>query len=120
MRFEVSAQSSCPPSRTDPVRWRTMPRMARKVVVLPAPLRPRSVTTSPSRTAKLMPCSTWDSPYHACRYATSSSPSGSALPEIGLSLLRVFRLFGVGPFGQHPAARQHRDDMREVGHHREI
>ena len=37
--------SSRAPSLTEPVRRRMTPMMARSVVVLPAPLRPRSVTT---------------------------------------------------------------------------
>jgi hypothetical protein len=34
----------------------------RKVVVLPAPLRPMSVTTSPSPTVSETPCKMWASP----------------------------------------------------------
>ena len=59
--------SSLPSKRTEPVRWPTMPMIDFSVVVLPAPLRPSSVTTSPGSTSKLTPCSTWDSPYQACR-----------------------------------------------------
>ena len=39
--------SSRPSKRTEPVRWPTMPMIDFSVVVLPAPLRPSSVTTSP-------------------------------------------------------------------------
>ena len=36
---------------------RTMPQMARSVVVLPAPLAPSSVVMPPGSSAKLTPCS---------------------------------------------------------------
>ena len=48
MRSLVSPMSSLPSNDTDPVRWPTMPMIDFKVVVLPAPLRPSSVTTSPA------------------------------------------------------------------------
>src|SRR5512132_2160307 len=62
----------------EPVRRGTMPMMDLSVVVLPAPLRPSSVATSPPRTSKSTPCRMCDSPYHACRAATSrrTAPAG--------------------------------------------
>ena len=45
--FDGSATSSRGPKRTDPRRWRTMPMIDFRVVVLPTPLRPSRVTTSP-------------------------------------------------------------------------
>ena len=50
----------------------TSPMIDFMVVVLPAPLRPSSVTTSPSATRKSTPCSTWLSPYQAFRPFTSN------------------------------------------------
>ena len=41
--------------RTEPVRLPMMPITDFSVVVLPAPLRPSSVTTSPALTLKFMP-----------------------------------------------------------------
>ena len=41
--------------RTEPVRLPIIPITDFSVVVLPAPLRPSSVTTSPAFTLKLMP-----------------------------------------------------------------
>ena len=41
--------------RIEPVRLPMMPMIDFSVVVLPAPLRPSSVTTSPAFTLKLMP-----------------------------------------------------------------
>ena len=67
-----------------------MPMIDFSVVVLPAPLRPSSVTTSPSKTSKVTPCRMWDSPYQACssfdRQQRRACPdSGMADPEIGLA-----------------------------------
>src|SRR5438874_885265 len=77
MRLDGSPISSVPQNRTEPVRWPRMPMIARRVVVLPAPLRPSRVATSPSSTAKSMPCRTCDSPYQACNPSTSSSGGAS-------------------------------------------
>src|SRR5918995_639641 len=60
-----------------PLRRPTKPITARSVVVLPAPLRPSRVTTSPGATSRPTPCRMWLSPYQASRPDTSSS----ALPE---------------------------------------
>ena len=53
---EALAMSSLPSNRADPARRSTIPMIDFSVVVLPAPFRPSSVTTSPSRTSKVMPC----------------------------------------------------------------
>ena len=58
---------SRPLNMIDPARRGTSPMIDFIVVVLPAPLRPSRVTTSPSPTWKSTPCSTWLSPYHAFR-----------------------------------------------------
>src|SRR5215831_7916897 len=93
-----------------------MPMIDFSVVVLPAPLRPSSVTTSPARTSKVTPCSTCDSPYHACRFSiASSAASGMTHSEIGLAHLGVRRHGGVVAFGEHAAAGEHRDAVAQVG-----
>ena len=69
---------SWPSKRIVPVRLPMMPITDFSVVVLPAPLRPSSVTTSPACTLKLMPCRMWDSPYQACRFCTDSTGSPAA------------------------------------------
>ena len=46
----------------EPVRRPTMFMIALSVVLLPAPLRPSSVTSSPRLTTKSIPCKMWDSP----------------------------------------------------------
>ncbi len=58
---------SRPLNTIEPARRGTRPMIDFIVVVLPAPLRPSSVTTSPSPTSKSTPCSTWLSPYQAFR-----------------------------------------------------
>src|ERR1700754_1989745 len=98
------------------------------VGVLPAPLRPSSVTTSPAFTLKLMPCRMCDSPYQASRLETDSTCASAALPgasaiftsgmtgpQIGFLDALVLRQVGVIAFGEHLAARQHGDDVGEIG-----
>src|SRR2546423_982789 len=106
------------------MRLPTMPMMDLSVVVLPAPLRPSSVTTSPANTSKAAPCSTWDSPYQACSPSTASkgAPPGLSMadPEVGLAHARVGGYRLVVALGEHSAAREHGDAVREVGDHAEI
>src|SRR5215467_344073 len=94
------------------------------VVVLPAPLRPRSVTTSPAGTSNVTPCSTCDSPYHALRSRTASNgaPAGTAAPDavpatrssgmrcpqIGFDHRGMPGHVLVAAFGQDFASREHR------------
>ena len=72
MASEVHAIVSAPSKHTEPLRRSTMPMIDFSVVVLPTPLRPSSVTTSPGRTSKVTPCRMCDSPYQACRSFTAS------------------------------------------------
>src|SRR3989449_8048627 len=107
-------------NRIEPCRRPTMPMIAFMVVVLPAPLRPRSVTTSPSRTSNSMPCRMCDSPYQAFKPLTASSRSAMAGAQVGLDHLRIFRNAGVVAFGEDLAALQDRDPVGKRRHHREI
>src|SRR5690242_19230203 len=106
------------PSKTiEPLRFARMPMIDFRVVVLPAPLRPSSVTTSPGATSKVMPCSTCDSPYQVSSPLTASigaaAPAGAgrvasaasamADPDIGLDHPRILRDGGVFALGQHLA-----------------
>src|SRR2546421_2423595 len=122
--FEESPTSSRPSKRTEPLRWPTMPMIDLSVVVLPAPLRPSSVTTSPARTSNAAPCRICDSPYQACSPSTASSgapdTSGMAGPHIGFAHVRIVRDGRVIALGQHPPARQNRDAVREVRDDAEI
>src|SRR5947209_1721785 len=122
MRLEARPTSSLPRKTTEPCRCGVIPMMARKVVVLPAPLRPSKVTTSPRPTAKLMPCRMWDSPYQACRPSTPSSDgavtagSGMTGSQISFHDLGVLRHGAVVALGEDAAAGQHGDDIGEIGH----
>src|SRR6266851_9655503 len=126
IRFEASRAISLPRKTTEPRRCGTIPIIALSVVVLPAPLRPSRVTTSPSATVKLIPWRMCDSPYQACSSSTRNSSlpdagaSGMTGPEIGLDHLRILRYRGVIAFGQDAAAGQHRNRVREVGDDRQV
>src|SRR5688572_9606382 len=105
--------------------WRrgTRPMMERKVVVLPAPLRPSSVTTSPSWTSSVTPCSTWLSPCQASRSRISSLRgriAGSFGAEIGGDDLGVAAHRGVVALGQYAPADQHGDGVAEPLHDLEV
>src|SRR3954468_3429226 len=118
---------STPSNAIEPVRFPRMPMIDFMVVVLPAPLRPSRVTTSPGWTSKLMPCRTCDSPYQALRSRTASSGAAAAFgagatasalsgmgdSDIGFDHARVLRHRGIIAFGQDLAARQHRDPLRQ-------
>src|SRR5918993_2376553 len=121
MERDGSRIVSTPPKLTEPVRFGRMPMIDFRVVVLPAPLRPRSVTTSPACTSNVIPCRTCDSPYHASRSCTprrgawavagaarsASIVSGmGAGSDIGLDDLGVLRHRRVIAFGEDAPARQ--------------
>src|SRR5215207_9425056 len=72
----------------------------------------------------------WDSPYQACRSETEriSAPAGLAAasaifnsvmagPQIGFLHALVPGQFGIIAFGQHLPARQHGDDVGQIGDH---
>src|SRR5215212_7401479 len=125
MRFDGSPTSSVPRKRTEPVRCGRMPMIARRVVVLPAPLRPSRVATSPSSTVKFMPCRTCDSPYQACNPSTSSSGGAPSLsrmagPHIGLDHLGIVGNRQVVALGEDAAAGQDGDGLRQIGDDRQI
>src|SRR4029077_7976500 len=101
---------------TLPSRRGTRPMIDFSVVVLPAPLRPSSVTTSPSRTSKSTPCRMWLSPYQALRPFTSSMRR----PQIGGDHVGVGRDRAVVALGQDAPAGQHGDDVAKPFHDREV
>src|SRR5215510_8636479 len=120
----VKPISSLPSWRTDPVRLPTIPMIDLSVVVLPAPLRPSKVTTSPDPTSNVTPCRTWDSPYQACSPSTAKSGaafgSGMTDPEIGFAHAGVGRDRFVVAFRQDAPAREHRDAVGQIGNDAEI
>src|SRR5262245_29227010 len=100
-----------------------MPMIDFSVVVLPAPLRPRSVTTSPANTSKVTPCRTWDSPYQAWRSSTARSGSAMASiarSQVGFDHLGIPRHAGVVALGDDLAAGEHRDGVGQVFHHAQV
>src|SRR5438445_565779 len=121
IRLEGSAIVSVPSSRTEPSRRPTIPIFDLSVVVLPTPLRPRRVTTSPRRTSNSTPCRMCDSPYQACRPPTESSAvSGMLGPQVGLDDFGMLRDRIVIPLRDDLAAREHRDPVREVGDYAQV
>src|SRR5256885_12294282 len=90
------------------------------VVVLPAPLRPTRVTSSPLRTSRSTPWRTWDSPYQAWSLPTESSASGMLRPQIGGDHGRILRDAQVVAFGEHLAAGEYSDALGEAGDHAEV
>src|SRR5438477_5792669 len=122
-----SPVGSRPSKRTEPLRCSAMPMIAFKVVVLPTPLRPNKVTTSPARTSKVTPCRMYDSPYHAWRSCTASMGgdeagffSSMARPKIGFAHRRIARHSLIIAFGQNLATCEHSDAVAQIGHHAEI
>src|SRR5947209_20521724 len=125
IRSEEAREISWPSKRIEPERLPMMPITDFRVVVLPAPLRPSSVTTSPAFTLKSTPCRMWDSPYQASRFSTASTGlpaaaavgrsaivnSGMPRPQIRFLDALVLGQFGVVALRQHVAARQHGDDI---------
>ena len=98
----------CRAGGSTPSRRRRMPMIARKVVVLPAPLRPSSVTVSPSRMSRSTPCRTWLSPYQALSPRTSRRGALLMLgSHIGFAHARILadRVVGRRRRGSRRAAR---------------
>src|SRR5689334_20306540 len=100
-----------------------MPMIDLSVVVLPAPLRPSNVTTSPSCTSNATPWRMWDSPYQACRSLTARRDARtSSMPHSHVSLAH----FGIRGHGvvitlrQHTSAREDRDVIGQIGDDRKI
>ena len=62
MRKAGQRSVRCPSKAIAPERGGVKPMIERTVVVLPMPLRPSSVTTSPRLTSSDMPNSAWLSP----------------------------------------------------------
>src|SRR3954467_11382725 len=122
---------SVPSKVTAPSICRCRPMTERSRVVLPAPLRPTRVTTSPGATSMLTSVRTRASPYQAERPETSSMRDSSCLAMACAVavVVRVSSLMGcsevcrdaplvgahlvVGPLRQHLTRLEHRDGVRE-------
>src|ERR1700689_3213095 len=120
MRSEVKPTVSRPSKFAEPERLPTMPMIDFRVVVLPAPLRPSRVTTSPGRTSKSTPCRMCDSPYQACKPSTLSCASAILDTEIGALHLGVLRHGRVIALSQNAPPRQHGDAVGEMLDHPQI
>src|SRR4051794_27515192 len=116
MWFDIRFISSRPRYRMLPSRRGTSPMIDFRVVVLPAPLRPSKVTTSPSRTSKSTPCRMWLSPYQAFRPATLSMRSS----QISSDHVWVARHRGIVAFREHAAACQYSNDVADAFHNRKV
>src|SRR5215471_17541289 len=117
--------SSAALKRTEPERLPTIPMIDFRVVVLPAPLRPSSVTTSPGKTSNETPCRMWDSPYHACSPPTvrrAAAPANSSMPDpqIGFPHRGIGGHLAVVALGEDAPARQHCDAVGQIGDDAEI
>src|SRR5690606_23929788 len=99
-----------------------IPIMARRVVVLPTPLRPISVIVSPGQMSRSTPCRAWLSPYQALSPRTDSKgwPLFMFGSHISGAHALVFGDGGVIARRENLAALQHRDVMGDIGHHFEI
>src|SRR5690349_20765731 len=106
-----------PPHETVPSTCRCRPSTDRSSVVLPAPLRPTRITTSPGSTLRSTSLSTFASPYQAespatCRtcwepWATWSDLLFSGLSEVGGDDLLVVADLVVGALGEDLTGLQH-------------
>src|SRR5437867_807819 len=121
IRDDVRAIVSAPSNRTEPLRRATIPMIDFSVVVLPAPLRPSSVTTSPRGTSNSTPWRMCDSPYQAFKPRIESRGAlGMLGTQVGLDHLRMSGHRPVVALGDDLAAREHRNVIREVLHDAEV
>src|SRR5215472_6431296 len=111
--------SAAPSNVTAPPVGGSRPMTARIVVVLPMPLRPISVTTSPAPTVKLTSNSTCAGPYPACRCATESRPvirSFHLVAEVRRCHLRIGAHLLRRAAREQAAVDEHRDAISEREH----
>src|SRR4029079_4442163 len=119
MRCVARPIASTPLTLIEPLRAPTSPRMDFRVVVRPAPLRPRSVTTSPSFTVRSTPCRMCDSPYQALRPAmdragVAPAPMSVHRSHVGLDDAGILRDFRVGSLGEDGAPLQDRNRVADT------
>src|SRR5581483_3276176 len=107
-----------PANRTAPRPGCSSPTTVRSVVVLPAPLRPRSTVTAPGRARSETPCRTWWPPIQVWTSSSSStgSATGGAAEVRGLDGgVRADRRRRA--VGDEPPVLEHRDPVRERQDH---
>src|SRR5271166_4825588 len=109
MRWACVRSIGWPRNVMSPRFLRIMPTIDLSVVVLPAPLRPTSVTTSPCLTSRSTPCSTWLSSYQALRPRTSSIDATEVRVDDGAIIVHLL----VRPLADDLAILQDDDVVRE-------
>src|SRR5205823_10072823 len=103
-----------------PAKWmvpdcgRTRPEIARRVVLLPAPLAPSSVTISPASTRSDRPRTASTLPYAAATRSSSSSGTVVRLPEIGGDDFGVAQHLRRRAVGDAAAEVEHRDVIGDL------
>src|SRR6267142_2052543 len=107
---------SCWSNRTLPAEARHRPMIVRREVVLPAPLRPRSMVSEFGATLKATPCRMWYWPMCVLT-PLSCSRSGTSDSEIGFLHDRRRNDFGGRALGDELALVQHDDAVGERAHH---
>src|SRR5438094_10226294 len=113
-RSGVSPVMSRPRNRTCRPAGRTRPITESSVVVLPAPLGPRTPTISPTPTSSDTPLTAATLPYRA---SSPSTLSTRALPaEVGLDHARVGLDLGGRSLGDLLAEVQHGDPVGDAHH----
>src|SRR5215510_14153169 len=125
MAWEATPTSEPPSKTTSPSRGTRSPEMARRVVVLPAPLLPRRATTSPSPTWKVTPFKARISPYDTWRFLTSSTlgvhPRRPLAPaEIGFDDARVLLHLGGAPLRDLLSVVEHGDVVGDLHDHAHV
>src|SRR5918997_7091095 len=103
------------PSKTMRPPVRTVPLIARRVVVFPAPFAPRMPTAPLSGTLSETPSSTCTGPYDAVTSWSSSSVICGVLPDVRLDDARVGLRFGGRPLHELGAVVEHDDAVGESG-----
>src|SRR5437899_1317079 len=81
--YLLAYQRRSPRKRMAPLLAGVRPMIERTVVVLPMPLRPSRVATSPGRIARPTPNSTWLAPYAVSRSSTCSRAFMPSRPPRG-------------------------------------
>src|SRR5579875_426010 len=117
-----AAVISRPSSATRPARGRLSPEIARRRVVLPAPLAPRTAVTDPAAACRLTPSSARIAPYSQTRSCTSSIAGALSLspPRLRLrtSARRSRLLAQIG--GYHARVAAHRRGITGRNHTPEV
>src|ERR1700674_2506920 len=110
---------SAPSNRTRPAEACQSPMIVRKVVVLPAPLRPSSMVSPPRGTASSTPCKIWYGPMWVLTLSSCSSGAASDIGDTKIGFLHHRRGDHAGGLavGHQLAVVQHDDAVGERAHH---